>query len=153
LAIRRDRLDGSTADHRQFLGFLHRFNALGRTASPAAIFGSFCGTAERAALAVEPGFSRACFPILLSLMTPLDSLTVRGRIYYLSGITALMDNNYALFECDGVGWVCREVYRSGDYSPAEPMHAGLAYDDATNTLSIKAGEHGTIHIYRPVAKL
>ena len=82
-------------------------------------------------------------------MTPLDSLTVRGRVYYLSGITALMDINYALFECDGVGVMCQEVYRSGDYSPAEPMQAALAYDEATNTLSIAVGEHGTIHSYRP----
>ena len=93
-------------------------------------------------------FLGACFPALISLMTPLDSLRVRGRVYYLSDITALMDNNYALFECDGVGLMCQEVYRSGDYSPAA-MQAELAYDDATNTLSIEVGEHGTIHIYRP----
>jgi hypothetical protein len=98
-------------------------------------------------------FLGACFPALISLMTPLDSLRVRGRVYYLSVITALMDDNYALFECDGVGVMCREVYRSGDYSPTEPptepMKAGLAYDDATNTLSIGVGEHGIIHIHRP----
>ena len=94
-------------------------------------------------------FLGACFPTLLSPMTPLDSRTVRGRVYYLSGITALMDTNYALFACDGVGLMCQEVYRSGDYSPAEPMQAELAYDEATNTLSIEVGEHGTIHIYRP----
>ena len=92
-------------------------------------------------------FLGACFPALISLMTPLDNLRVRGRVYYLSGITALMDNNYALFECDGVGLMCQEVYRSGDYSAS--MQAELAYDDATNTLSIGVGEHGTIHIYRP----
>jgi hypothetical protein len=81
-------------------------------------------------------------------MRSLDSLRVRGRVYYLSGITALMDNNYALFECDGVGLMCQEVYRSGDYPPA-PMQAKLAYDDATNTLSIEVGEHGTIHSIVP----
>jgi hypothetical protein len=94
-------------------------------------------------------FFGACFPDLISLMTPLDSLRVRGRVYYLSNITALMDNNYALFECDGVGLMCREVYRSGDRSPAEPTQAELAYDDATNALSIEVKEHGTIHIYHP----
>jgi hypothetical protein len=94
-------------------------------------------------------FLGACFPALISLITPLDSLKVHGRVYYLSGITALMDENYALFECDGVGLMCREVYRSGDYSPAEVVQAELAYDDATNTLSIEVGEHGTIHIYHP----
>jgi len=93
-------------------------------------------------------FLGACFPALISLMTPLDSLRARGRVYYLSGITALMDNNYALFECDGVGLMCQEVYRSGDYSMA-PMQTELAYDDATNTLSIEVGEHGTIHVYHP----
>lgn len=92
-------------------------------------------------------FLGACFPALISPMTPLDSLRVHGRVYYLSGITALMDNNYALFECDGVGLMCQEVYRSGDYST--PMQAELAYDDATNTLSIELREHGTIHIYHP----
>ena len=91
----------------------------------------------------------ACVPTLLSPMTPLDRLTVRGRVYYLSGITALMDTNYALFACDGVGVMCQEVYRSGDYAPAEPMQAELAYDEATNTLSIAVGDHGTIHRYRP----
>ena len=94
-------------------------------------------------------FLGACFPALISLITPLDSLSVHGRVYYLSGITALMDENYALFECDGVGLMCQEVYRSGDYSPAEPMQAKLAYDDATNSLSIVVAEHGTIHIYHP----
>ena len=93
-------------------------------------------------------FLGACFPTLISSMTPLDRLRVHGRVYYLSVITALMDENYALFECDGVGLICREVYRSGDYSLG-PMQAELAYDDATNTLSIEVGEHGTIHIYRP----
>jgi hypothetical protein len=93
-------------------------------------------------------FLGACFPALISPMTPLDSLRVHGRVYYLSGITALMDTNYALFECDGVGLMCQEVYRSGDYPPA-PMRGELAFNDATNTLSIEVGEHGTIHTYRP----
>jgi hypothetical protein len=94
-------------------------------------------------------FLGACFPDLISLITPLGTLRVHGRVYYLSGITALMDENYALFECDGVGLMCRQVYRSGDRSPAEPMQAELAYDDATNTLSIEVGEHETIHMYHP----
>ena len=95
-------------------------------------------------------FLGACFPALISPITPLDSLTVHGRVYYLSGITALMDENYALFECDGIGLMCQEVYRSGDYSPpAEPMQAELAYDDATNTLSIVVGEHRAIHLHHP----
>jgi hypothetical protein len=94
-------------------------------------------------------FLGACVPTLLSPMTPLDRLTVRGRVYYLAGITALMDTNYALFACDGVGWMCQEVYRSGDYAPAEAMQAALAYDEATNTFSIAVGGHGTIHRYRP----
>lgn len=94
-------------------------------------------------------FLWACFPALISTMTHLDDLRVRGRVYYLSGITALMDENYALFECDGVGLICQQVYRSGDFPPAGPVQARLAYDDATNTLSIEVGEHGTIHIHRP----
>jgi hypothetical protein len=94
-------------------------------------------------------FLGACFPSLVSPITPLDSLRVHGRVYYLSGITALMDENYALFECDGAGLMCQEVYRSGDYAPTNPMQAELAYDDATNTLSIVVGEHGTIHVYHP----
>ena len=70
-------------------------------------------------------------------------------MYCLAEITALMDTNYALFACDGVGWMCRQVYRSGDHPPAGPMRAALAYDEATNTVSIDVGEHGTIHRYRP----
>jgi hypothetical protein len=79
----------------------------------------------------------------------LDSLTVQGRVYYLSGITALIDENYALFECDGYGLLCRQIYRSGDYVFAESMRAHLAYDVATNTLSVAVGAHGTIHTYQP----
>lgn len=94
-------------------------------------------------------FLGACFPALISPITPLESLTMRGRVYYLSCITALIDNNYALFECDGFGLMCRQVYRSGDYSLAEPMQAGLAYEATTNTLSIEVSGHGTIHTYHP----
>jgi len=94
-------------------------------------------------------FLGACFPLLISPMTPLDSLTVQGRVYHLSGITALIDENYALFECDGYGLLCRQIYRSGDYTFAEPIRAQLAYDAATNTLSVAVGAHGTIHTYQP----
>jgi hypothetical protein len=94
-------------------------------------------------------FLGASFPCLISPMTPLDSLTAQGRVYHLAGITALMDDNYALFECNGYGLLCRQIYRSGDYSLAEPMRAGLAYDVATNTLSVEVGGRGTIHTYQP----
>lgn len=93
-------------------------------------------------------FLGACFPLLISLMTPLDSLTAQGRVYHLAGIMALADDNYALFECDRYGFLCRQIYRSGDYSLANPS-AGLAYDVATNTLSVAVGPRGTIHTYQP----
>jgi hypothetical protein len=94
-------------------------------------------------------FLGASFLLLISLMTPLDSLTAQGRIYHLAGIMALADENYALFECDGYGLLCRQIYRSGDYSLAGPVRAGLAYDVATNTLSVAVGARGTIHTYQP----
>jgi hypothetical protein len=94
-------------------------------------------------------FLGASFLLLISLMTPLDSLTAQGRVYHLAGIMALADENYALFECDGYGLLCRQIYRSGDYSLAGPVHAGLAYDVATNTLSVAVGARGTIHTYQP----
>jgi hypothetical protein len=94
-------------------------------------------------------FLGAGFPCLISLITPLDSLTSQSRVYYLADITALMDDNYALFECDGYGLLCRQIYRSGDYSLAEPTRARLAYDVATNTLSVEVGERGIIHTYQP----
>ena len=81
-------------------------------------------------------FLGASFLLLIALMTPLDSLTAQSRVYYLAGITALADENYALFACDGYGLFCHQIYRSGDYSLAEPRRAGLAYDVATNTLSV-----------------
>jgi hypothetical protein len=96
-------------------------------------------------------FLGASFPCLISPMTPLDSLTAQGRVYHLANITALMDDNYALFECDGYGLLCRQIYRSGDYWLAEPMRARLAYDVATNTLSVEVGERGTIHTYQPLS--
>jgi hypothetical protein len=93
-------------------------------------------------------FLGACFPLLISLMTPLDSLTAQGRVYHLTGIMALADDNYALFECDRYGFLCRQIYRSGDYTLANPS-AGLAYDAATNTLSVAIGARGVIHTYQP----
>jgi hypothetical protein len=93
-------------------------------------------------------FLGASFPLLLSLMQPLDSLTVQGRVYHLAGITALMDENYALFACDGYGLLCHQIYRSGDYTFAESVRAQLAYDGATNTLSVAVGTRGTIHTYQ-----
>ncbi len=91
----------------------------------------------------------ASFPALASPMTPLDSLAASGHVYHLASIGALIDNNYALFECDRVGLMCREIYRSGDHPPSEPIQAQLAYDAETNLLSIHVSAHGTIHTYRP----
>lgn len=102
-----------------------------------------------ALLLASLSFLGASFPLLISLMTPLDSLTARGRVYHLAGIMALADDNYALFECDRYGILCRQIYRSGDYSLANPRRAGLAYDVATNTLSLAVGARGTIHTYEP----
>jgi hypothetical protein len=93
-------------------------------------------------------FLGASLPLLMLLLTPLDSLTVQGRVYHLAGITALMDENYALFACDGYGLLCRQIYRSGDYAFAAPRRAQLAYDGATHTLSVAVGAHGTIHTYQ-----
>ena len=94
-------------------------------------------------------FFGASFPTLISPIEPLDSLSARGRVYYLAGIGALTDNNYALFECDRVGLLCWQVYRSGDYSLAEPMQANLTYDAATNTLTVEVGGHGTVYTHHP----
>jgi hypothetical protein len=94
-------------------------------------------------------FLGASFPCLISPMTPLDSLTAQGQVYHLAGITALIDENYALFACDGYGLFCCQIYRSGDYALAEPRRAWLAYDVATNTLSVEVGERGTIHTFYP----
>jgi hypothetical protein len=102
-----------------------------------------------ALLLASLSFLGASFPLLITLMTPLDSLTARGRVYRLANIMALADDNYALFECERYGLVCRQIYRSGDYSLANPGHVGLAYDVATNTLSVAIGERGTIHTYEP----
>jgi hypothetical protein len=94
-------------------------------------------------------FLGASFPCLISLLTPLDSLTAQGRVYHLADITALMDDNSALFECDSYGLLCRQIYRSGDYVLTEPTRARLAYDVTTNTLSVEAGARGIIHTYQP----
>ena len=48
-----------------------------------------------ALLLASLSFLGASFPLLLSLLTPLDSLTAQGRVYHLAGITALADDDYA----------------------------------------------------------
>jgi hypothetical protein len=94
-------------------------------------------------------FLGACFPSVISPLSHIDTLAARGRVYHLAGITALMDENYALFECDGFDLVCRQLYRSGDLPPRSSTRAALAYDAGTNTLSIEVPELGTIHSHRP----
>lgn len=97
-------------------------------------------------------FLVASFPAFISPSTHLGSTSAHGRVYYLSGITALMDINYALYECDGFGFICQQVYRSGDFSPfspTEPMRAKLVYDASTNTLAVEVEGQGIIYAYNP----
>jgi hypothetical protein len=62
-------------------------------------------------------FLGASFLLLISLMTPLDSLTAQGRVYHLSGIMALADENYRPSPGAGVvrfahGMPCPHISRS-----------------------------------------
>ena len=70
-------------------------------------------------------FGAASFPLLISPSIPLDSISIRGRTYHLSLISALIDINYSLYECDSLGIICKQIYRSSDYSLANPSHANL----------------------------
>jgi len=91
----------------------------------------------------------ASFPAFISLSTHLGSISARGRVYHISGITALIDINYALYECDALGFICRQIYRSGDYSLTEPMRAKLVYNARTNTLAVDVEGQGIIYVYNP----
>ena len=91
----------------------------------------------------------AGFPAIISPSTHLGSTSAHGRVYHISGITALMDINYALYECDGLGFFCQQIYRSWDYSLTGPMRAKLVYDDSTNTLAVDVEEQGIIYVYNP----
>lgn len=89
----------------------------------------------------------ASFPAIISPSTHLGSTSAHGRVYHISGIIALMDINYALYECDGLGFICQQIYRSGDYSLTGPMRAKLVYDASTNTLAVDVEGQGIIYVY------
>ena len=91
----------------------------------------------------------ASFPAVVSPSIHLRSASVHGRIYHISDITALVDTNYALYECDALGFICRQIFRSGDYSPGDKGRAKLAYDASTNTLAVYVAERGVIYAYHP----
>ncbi len=89
----------------------------------------------------------ASFPAIISLSTHLGSTSAHGRVYHISGITALMDINYALYECGGFGFFCQQIYRSGDYSG--PMRAKLVYEASTNSLAVDVEGERIIYVYNP----
>jgi hypothetical protein len=92
-------------------------------------------------------FLVACFPLLITPSIPLDSISIHGRVYHLSLISALIDTNYGLYECDGLGFICQQIYRSGDYS--QSSDAKLIYDPSTNTLTVNVDGQGSIYVYNP----
>jgi hypothetical protein len=94
-------------------------------------------------------FGAACFPLLISPSMPLDSISIRGRVYHLSLISALIDINYSLYECDSLGFICKQIYRSSDYSLADPSRAKLIHSTSMNTLSINLEEKGDIYTFTP----
>jgi hypothetical protein len=82
---------------------------------------------------------------LISPATHLDAIHAEGKVFYLSGIAAFIDINYGLYQCDSLGFVCRQIFRSGDYSLADPMSGKLEYSIEDNVIEIDVGVHGIIH--------
>lgn len=77
----------------------------------------------------------------------LDTITVDGRVYHLAAIDAFVDVNYGLYECDGLGLICRQMYRSGDYFPNELVGTRFVYDPPTTSLRIQAANGTTVYTY------
>jgi hypothetical protein len=77
----------------------------------------------------------------------LDTIAVDGRRYHLAAIHAFPDVNYGLYECDGLGLICRQMYRSGDYFPYEAVGTRFVYDAPTTSLRIQAANGTTVYAY------
>jgi hypothetical protein len=76
----------------------------------------------------------------------MDSVEAKGRVYYLA-VYPLFDLNYGLFECDALGFVCENIYLSGDYSGRD-WPGTITLSSTSNILYVKAGEAGTIFTYQ-----
>ncbi|RME91316.1 MAG: hypothetical protein D6770_00660 [Anaerolineae bacterium] len=91
----------------------------------------------------------ASLSAIITPVRPLDSVHVDGKTYHLAALGALMDVNYGLFECRAAGLTCKQVYRSGDFSPLSGPRGQILYDDASGTLSIEIAGQGVINEYQP----
>jgi hypothetical protein len=78
----------------------------------------------------------------------MDSIRVRGHTYYLTAYP-LFDINYRLYECDAIGFLCTNVYFSGDLMGPDAWPGTLEYSVESNVLSVRADELGTIYSYSP----
>jgi hypothetical protein len=94
-------------------------------------------------------FVAASFPLLITPSIPLDSISIRRQVYYLSLISTLVDINYCLYECDNFGIICRQIYRSSDYSSTNPSRAQLVYSTSSDALSINLEDQGDIYSFTP----
>ena len=121
-----------------------------RAASPARTFGPVFGPYLRRIAAGESrAFSGASWPLLMSLLTPLDTLDRAG-----SGLPPCWHHGAQRRELRAL---CMRRLRPtlppnlpapGDYAFAARLRAQLAYDGATHTLSVAVGARGTIHTYQ-----
>ncbi len=93
-------------------------------------------------------FLAAAFPALVTPTLPLDSLHALGKTYHLTRIGALTDVNYALYECRAAGLVCSQMYRSGDFPPADALPLRLTYDAAAGILAVEAPGEDALYAIR-----
>ncbi|MCI0608728.1 MAG: hypothetical protein L0Z71_06665 [Anaerolineae bacterium] len=76
----------------------------------------------------------------------LDTLKIHNKLYYLTAYSAF-DTNYALYRCDSVGIVCRQLYRSSDFMPGW-FYANLVYYATSDEVAIEVKNEGEIYRYK-----
>lgn len=91
----------------------------------------------------------ASFPAIVSPWAPVDAARAGGRTFYLGATRALIDTNYALFECDRLGLFCRQVFRSGDVSSSGNVDGELRFDPETGELAMVVGAGEVVFRYDP----
>ncbi len=90
----------------------------------------------------------ALLPLVARNTVHMDSLRVHNHMYHLAAYP-LFDVNYALFECDSLGFLCNQIYLSPDLMGLEIWPGTLSYQPDTNELSVNAGEEQDVFKYTP----
>lgn len=77
----------------------------------------------------------ATFVLMITPFRHADTLDAAGKRYHLAQIEALIDRNFAVYECDGLSLWCRQIVRSSDY-PMSGSSAHFETDPSTGDLKV-----------------